>query len=426
MRLSTEQMFRTGSEAMQRAQSGLNRTLTQLSTGKRILTPSDDPTGATQSARFRDTIRSIEQYQRNTDLAEPRLQQEEWAIAGVSDQLQRVRELMIQGANDSQSNETRRIIAREIREIHDSIFDIGNTKEPNGEYLFAGTKSLAEPFKIDADGVVSYVGAEGEGSVREIAITPNRKVAISDNGANVFMTIPENDGRVSADITRANNGAVPRGSLVIKSTEVSDLNLYLSGENDTDFFDISFDNSAGSTQYQVERFGPDGISKGIEVGLTDYSPGSPIEFAGRTVVLSGQPRLPDGVHPSDIVSSRPAQSVSLFQSLNAIATAFETPTDSTSSRADLATAVNRGISDIDATLNHLSEVRATVGARLQVIDNQTELNEGRKIDLRSTLSELEDLDYAEAVTRFKFQQVALEAAQQTYAQANQLSLFNFI
>jgi flagellar hook-associated protein 3 FlgL len=63
---------------------------------------------------------------------------------------------------------------------------------------------------------------------------------------------------------------------------------------------------------------------------------------------------------------------------------------------------------------------------LQVIDTQTQSNEGRKLDLRSTLSELEDLDYAEAISRFKFQQVALEAAQQAYVQTNRLSLFNFL
>ncbi|EIC22179.1 flagellar hook-associated protein FlgL [Thiorhodovibrio frisius] len=416
MRISTEQIFRSGTESMQRAQSELNQTGMQLSTGKRILTASDDPAGATQSAQFREIIQSIEQFQRNTDLAQPRLQQEEWAIAGVSDQLQRVRELMIQGANDSQTNETRGFMAREIREIRDSIFDVSNTKDPNGEYLFAGTESLATPFEIDGNNVISYVGADGEGSVREVAITPIRKVAIGDNGADVFMNITENDGRVSADVNRA--AATPRGSLVIEKTEVSNLDDFLTGTNATDEFEISFqtDPVTGNLQYQVENK----TAGGFPIAWTDYSSGSPVEFAGRTLVLSGDPNV------SDTVTSRPANNVSLFQTLDAIATAFETPVGGSSSRADLTNAVNRGIADIDASFNHLSEVRATVGTRLQVIDDQTELNEGRKLDLRSTLSELEDLDYAEAISRFKFQQVALEAAQQSYVQVNRLSLFNFI
>lgn len=414
MRISTEQVFRSGSDVMQRAQAELNRTGLQLSTGKRILSPSDDPAGATQSAQFRNIIESIEQYQRNADLAQPRLQQEEWAIAGVADQLQRVRELMVAGANDSQTNETRGYMAQEIREIRDAIFDVANTKDPNGEYLFAGTQSLATPFELDRNGVVSYVGADGEGSVREIAITPIRKVSIGDNGADVFMNIKENDGRVSAEVTR---GAGPRGSLVIEKTEVSDLSSFLTGTNATDEFEISFQTAAdGTLQYQV-----DNLTQGsTPIGLTDYAPGTPIEFAGRSLILSGDP------NPNDTVSSRPAQNVSLFQTLDAIAIAFETPVGGTSSRADLTNAVNRGIADIDASFNHLSEVRATIGTRLQVIDAQTDLNEGRRVDLRSTLSELEDLDYAEAISRFKFQEVALQAAQQSYVQTNRLSLFNFI
>jgi flagellar hook-associated protein 3 FlgL len=352
MRVSTEQVFRAGSDAMQRAQFELGRTGQQLSTGKRILSPADDPSGATQSAQFREIIQSIEQFQRNADLAQPRLQQEEWAIAGVTDQLQRVRELVIQGANDSQTDETRGFMAREIREIRDAIFDVSNTKDPNSEYVFAGTKSLSAPFNINGDGVVTYVGADGEGSVREIAITPIRKVAIGDNGADVFMNILENDGRVSADVTRADNGAIPRGNLVIEKTEVSDLDLYLDGTNATDYFEISFLDNAGSIQYQVERFSPNGTSQGLEVGPTDYSPGSPVEFAGRSLVLSGTPRLPNAAgagNPSDIVTSRPAENVSLFQTLDAIATAFETPVGGPSSRADLTNAVNRGLADLDAS-----------------------------------------------------------------------------
>lgn len=425
MRISTQEMFRSGINAMQRAQTELNRTGLQLATGKRILTPSDDPSGTTQAAQHRHIIDSIVQYQRNMDLARPRLQQEESAIAGMSDQLQRVRELLIQGANDTQTNETRGFMAQEIRDIRDSLFAIANTKDANSEYLFGGTKSLVAPFQRDGNGVVRYVGADGAGSVREVAITPIRKLAIGDNGADMFMNMRENDGRVGAEVTRA--GAPPRGSLVIEKTEVVDLGVFLlpGSNNDTDYFVISFGDSSSTLRYRVDRYRPDGTLVGNEVGLTDYPlgvppPGTPITFAGRSVWLSGTPNV------GDTVISRPAQQVSIFQTLDAIATAFETPVGGSSSRADLTNAVNRGISDLDASVDHLSRIRATVGTRLQAIDNQSNLNESRRLDLRTTLSELEDLDYAEAISRYKLQEVGLQAAQQTYVQTNRLSLFNFI
>jgi flagellar hook-associated protein 3 FlgL len=429
MRVSTEQIFRSGVESMQRGQNALNFTGMQLSTGKRILTAADDPSGATQSAQFREIIKSVKQYQRNIELAQPNLQQEEWAIAGVTDHLQQVRELVIQGANDSQTNETRGYIAGEIREIRDAIYDLTNTQNANSEYLFSGSKSLITPFRADEDGRVSYVGAEGEGSVREVAISALRKVSIGDNGAEVFMDIRENDGRVSADIMRNNNNADPRGDLVIEKTQVSDLQTFLEGTNATDYFEISFLDNAGTIQYQIERFSPDGASQGLEVGPTDYSSGSTVEFAGRSLVLSGEPLQPNGgaaADPNYVVTSRAAEHVSLFQTLDAIATAFETPSTNDSSRADLTNAVNRALADIDASFVNLSEVRSTIGTRLQDLEDQDNLNANRLLDLESTLSEIEDLDYAEAISRFTFEQTALEAAQRSYVQINRLSLFNFL
>lgn len=411
IRISTLHTFQSGVDAMQRAQVALNKTNLQLSSGRRILTPSDDPSGATQASQLRSAIDSTQQYQRNLDLAQPRLRQQESAIASITDQLQRVRELMIYGNNETQTNETRGFMANEIRDIRDSLFEIANTKDPNGEYLFGGTRSLVAPFVMDADGVVTYVGAQGDGAVREVAVTPTRKIAIGDTGAKVFMDMKENDGRVSADIQRGPD--LPLGTLVIERTEVSQPDEFYSGNNAAAQFEIRFQRDAdGQLQYQV-------------AGLTDWNDYHPeqtnrIEFAGRSVYLSGEPNV------ADTVISRPARAVDLFTTLDTVATALERGTGSASSRANLINAFNKGIADLDAATGHLNDIRASIGMRLQVVDNQTDFNQERILDLRTTLSAIEDLDYAEAISDFKFQQVALQASQQAYVQVNRLSLFNFL
>ncbi|WP_019571780.1 flagellar hook-associated protein FlgL [Thioalkalivibrio sp. ALMg3] len=424
MRISTTQIFQTGIDQIQRGQTELNRTSLQMGRGERILSPSDDPSGATQVNQFERIIQATKQYQRNIDNTQPRLQQEESALQSGTDLLQRARELVVAGNNDSQTNETRSYLAGELRQLREGMFDIANTKDPNGEYLFAGTKSLDQPFRQNGDGEVIYDGAKGTGSVREVAISPNRKVAVGDTGERVFMAIPENDGRVGAAAHPENTGR-----LVVEQTGVSDQ----AALNTDDNFLIQFkEGPEGSFSYHVYQADEDGelvededgnpepleVNGGAVTG--DYVPGAAIEFAGRSVTVSGTP------DDEDMVLSRPAENKSVFDTLDAIIAALEQGGADGPSRANLATASNTALGDLDAVLGNFSDIRAEVGSRLKTFDQQKDLNEDRLVDLNSAVSEIRDLDYAEAISRFNQQQVALQAAQQTYTQVNRLSLFDFL
>ncbi|WP_018873727.1 flagellar hook-associated protein FlgL [Thioalkalivibrio sp. ALJ16] len=406
MRISTTQIFQTGIDQIQRGQMDLNRTSLQMGRGERILSPSDDPSGATQVNQFERIIQATKQYQRNIDNTQPRLQQEESALQGGTDLLQRARELVVAGNNDSQTNETRRYIAGELRQLRDGLFDIANTKDPNGEYLFAGTRSLQQPFQQDGAGSVRYEGASGTGSVREVAISANRKLPVGDTGARVFMDIPENDGRVGAEVTNR----APGSRLVIEQTGVND-----SAALTDQTYTISFEDlGGGELGYVIEDEG------GATVASGPYVPGEAITFDGRAITLSGTPEI------GDEVQSRPAQNKSVFETLDAIIAALEEGGATGSSRANLATASNTAFADLDAVLGNFNDIRAEVGARLKAFDQQKDVNEDRLVDLNSAVSEIRDLDYAEAISRFNQQQVALQAAQQTYTQVNRLSLFDFL
>ncbi|WP_019611855.1 flagellar hook-associated protein FlgL [Thioalkalivibrio sp. AKL7] len=405
MRISTTQIFQTGIDQIQRGQTELNRTSLQMGRGERILSPSDDPSGATQVNQFERIIQATKQYQRNIDNTQPRLQQEESALQSGTDLLQRARELVVAGNNDSQTNETRSYLAGELRQLREGMFDIANTKDPNGEYLFAGTKSLQQPFQQDGAGAVDYKGAEGTGSVREVAISANRKIPVGDTGARVFMDIPENDGRVGAEVT--NRG--PGSRLVVEQTGVND-----SAALTDQTYTITFEEVGEQIEYRIEDESGDPVASG------PYVSGEAITFDGRSITLSGTPE------EGDEVVSRPAEKKSVFETLDAIIAALEEGGASGNSRANLATASNTALADLDAVLGNFSDIRAEVGSRLKTFDQQKDLNEDRLVDLNSAVSEIRDLDYAEAISRFNQQQVALQAAQQTYTQVNRLSLFDFL
>ncbi|WP_019626450.1 flagellar hook-associated protein FlgL [Thioalkalivibrio sp. ALJT] len=406
MRISTTQIFQTGIDQIQRGQSELNRTSLQMGRGERILKPSDDPSGMTQVNQFERIIQTTQQYQRNIDNTQPRLQQEESALQGGTELLQRARELVVAGNNDSQNDETRSYIAGELRQLRDGLLDIANTRDPNGEYLFGGTRSLQQPFQQDGAGSVRYDGATGAGSVREVAISPSRKLPVGDDGERVFMAIPENDGRVGAEVTNQ----VPGSRLVIEKTEVSD-----SAALNDQTYTLSFEDlGGGELGYVIEDEG------GATVASGPYAPGAAIAFEGRSITLSGTPEV------GDEVQSRPARDKSVFETLDAVIGALEEGGASGTTRAKLATASNTAFADLDAALRNFNSIRAEVGSRLQAFDQQRDVNEDRLVDLNSAVSEIRDLDYAEAISRFNQQQVALQAAQQTYTQVNRLSLFDFL
>ena len=74
----------------------------------------------------------------------------------------------------------------------------------------------------------------------------------------------------------------------------------------------------------------------------------------------------------------------------------------------------------------LSLAQATVGSDLKVIDQQTTVIESTVLNLKTTLSNVEDLDYASAITKMNQQMLSLEAAQSSFAKMSQLNLFNYL
>lgn len=191
MRIGTLQLFRQGLGSMLEQQSALSTTQIQLSTGKRVNTPSDDPTGAAQLLGLSETIKLTEQYQLNIQQLQTNLPLEDSALGSVVDGLQRAKELAIQGINATNNAEDRDAIAKEIRQISAQVLGLANAKNGNGEYLFSGYQGKVIPFSDNGAGVYSYAGDQGQ---RELQIGAERRVAGGDSGLDVFMKIKDASG----------------------------------------------------------------------------------------------------------------------------------------------------------------------------------------------------------------------------------------
>jgi flagellar hook-associated protein 3 FlgL len=398
MRVSTSLLQLQGIQAILDRQSQVNRIQEQISAGKRILTPSDDPAGAVRGLDLRQAIDTTTQYQDNILFARQRLQLEDSTLDTATDALQRIRELAVQGNNDTLTPENRRMIAAEVRQRFDELLALGNTRDANGEYIFAGYSSNTQPFAVLAGGGVGYNGDSGQ---RFLQISPSRQVAIGDSGTEVFRAIPNGNGTffTAANVANTGSGVIDAGTLVDPTAW------------DGDSYRVQF--LAGGA-YQVLDSGG-----ALEASGT-YEPGAAIAFNGVEVVITGAPQ------PADEFTVTPSTAQDLFATVEQLVAALETNTALPQDLAQFHTTMNQVFEGLSRAEENLVEVRATIGARLNAVDSQESTNEDFKLAMTETLSSLEDLDLSEAVSLLKQELVGLEAAQLTFARIQGLSLFNFI
>jgi flagellar hook-associated protein 3 FlgL len=392
--------------AMLRQQSDLSNTQLQLSTGRRVLTPADDPASAVRVLGLNGAVETVSQYQDNIDRLTSRLETEEGSLSGITNLLQRVRELTVQGNNDVLSATDKGAIAVEVRQLRDQLFSMANAKDSNGEYIFSGYQTGTRPFTYGA-GVYTYNGDNGQ---RELQIAPGRTVADGDNGYGLFMNVatgpvttvnvvaptdPAPAAITAGDITidgGNGNGAISIGALPLaadpaeRATQLRDAINAISGQTG-----VTAESAPGNTLTLTSIGGT-----GIDVTLAGTA----------TTANTG---LTTGATP-------PATSRrSVFETLDQLASALES-----------GDSVTRYITDVDLALGAVIEAKTSVGGRLNAIEEQKTVNEDLKLNLETHRSEEQDLDYTSAISRFEAQMTALQAAQQAFVKVKGLSLFNYL
>ena len=170
----------------------------------------------------------------------------------------------------------------------------------------------------------------------------------------------------------------------------------------------------GPISYQVLDSGLGAVAGGA------YEDGDTIAFAGVSIAFSGAPA--DG----DSFSVAPSVKQDMFTLLQGIADELNAADGSPAAVAGLNNTLGQALSSIDQAVGKTLQVRADVGVRLAQVDNQLNINDQFNLQLQETLADIQDLDYAEAISRFNIELTALQAAQQAYARMYEFSLFNYL
>jgi len=548
MRVSTALIHRQGLQSILKQQEDLQRVHNELSTGKKILSPSDDPNGAARIIDINEALNQIDQFGENAGYATQQLNLEESTLTSSNLVLQRVRELAIQaantGVNDLQSNQA---IASEIKEKLQELFDYANVKDENGDYIFSGFQSKTQAFSTDGAGNYFFNGDQGQTAIQ---IGSSRQVTANDSGADVFQKIRMGNGDFSVDANRTNagTGRISTGSVIDRTAFQS--HDYTVRFIDADNYEV-FDNTAGAVVGVTPRPYNDGAAitfDGIEVEVSGVpvagdeftvdasrnqdifttlsnlvreleTPGTgditgnfggaylangfaagdaigfDLAFDGVTLNVAAVAGATDLATAGNLTTALVAAGVTdnldgtftlngttpglsvTFQA-NPTTNAIEFRTDGGNgdvfsnlnlsnltdtgndgvmllnnngntvasvasitsaivgdsgffaagapSNSFLSQQIDNALNNIDQSMDRIINVQTSIGGRINSIDSQIDDNEAKSLYLQGIRSEIQDLDFAEAISNMTFQTTALQVAQQTFVRIQGLNLFEFI
>ena len=411
MRISSSSMYRVPIDSIIRQQAEIERTQLEVSSGVKKGELAKDASAARRVADLERQLADGEQFASNVDTVTSRLGTTEGTLDSAINLMQRVRELAVMSLNGSLAGGQRTAVATEIRALNDQLFALANRRSSSGEYLFGGTKTDAEPLRrTGTGGAVEYHGDSIERTVR---IDSTTSVKDGVTGLKTFMQIPKGNGSFSTAAASANTGTAVADAGVI--TDVGTWNANSAN------YKVVFTVSGGATSYEVRT----GAGAALVPPITgSYQPGQVVSFYGAQVTFQGSPANADEFTITPSTGTDQYQSI--FATLDRQVSVLETTATNNAKAAQQATDFGNIIQQIDQALNNLSNIRSDAGSRLRLVEQSTEFREADKLDVQGTLSDLRDVNMAEALGRLNAQMTALQVAQQAYARISSRSLFDYL
>ncbi|MFT3856270.1 MAG: flagellar hook-associated protein FlgL [Aquabacterium sp.] len=410
MRLSSHYLYDSSVANLQKRQENLATSQEQLTSGKRVVYASDDPTAAARAERALAAIARTDANQRTLDASRNVMNIAESAMGNAVDLLQTARETMVAAGNGSYSDGERKALAIKLRDIRNQLLTVANRPDGGGGYVFGGQGSSSPPFVETTTGV-SFRGQSGE----SLASTGER-LNLSVDGELIWLK-----GRSSA------NGVfnTAQGTNVLTSGPNTGTGWISAGEVETPAdlpypaspsptYAINFTVSGSTITYDVLE---DGAA--IATGQP-YSSGKEISIPGRgmSVAISGSPANGDS-----FTIGEARNDLNIFGALDDTIASLE----ATNQRGgQVQQAVNTGMARVDAALTSLLGARAEVGEQLNRMEGIESRNADLKLAAKTEKSNAEDLDMVDAISNFQNQQTGYQAALQSYASIQKLSLFQYI
>ena len=402
MRISTNSMYETATTQMGSLQSSIDRTMQQISSQRRILTPSDDPVASARALVVEQAQGMNTQFATNRQNAKSSLSHVDLALGSATTLIQDVQTLAVAAGNGSLGNSDRATMATELEGKLADLLALANTADGTGGYLFAGFRTGSAPYSQTGTGA-TYNGDDGQ---RQLQVASGRQIDVSVAGRFVFDSGMTGNGSF---VTASNTSS--GSSLAISAGSVADASQ-LTGDS----YQIDF---TSATQYNVTRTDSSGAATEIATGRV-YTNGESITVDGMKFEISGTPAA------SNSLTIEKSEKESIFTTMATLIDVLRTPADSASAKAALTAGLATAQNNLRSNYDNVLTARSAAGTSLKEIDYLDSAGADLDLQYTSTLSDLRDVDYYKAISSLAQQKLTLEAAQKSFTTMSGLSLFNYI
>ena len=388
----------------------------KLTSGKRVVRASDDPTSAAIAERSLTRLSRIATDQRALASQTDAIAVAESTLGAVTDALQRFRGLTVSAGNGVHSAAEHKSIALEMQGLREQVFALANTKDSNGQPLFGALGSALAAFSGPAAMPVDYTfqGLPGQMSSTDVSIP------FSLDGDSAFMLQTDRDGAYNLKInnpatTLKTDAAVVNNAALLtpgSSYAVSNISAPLAGaaaDKSYVTYDVT-ETLADGTSVTTSQRGPDYPSTGGSIAISIPNKTTP----GLSFNIIGAPTA------GDSISVTPSPSIFSVMD-NAIRDIGAATSNTHTSQA-----VSQALHNLDIGMARVSAVRGQAGELLNRADRISTLQEGRSLQAEANRSRAEDLDMIQGLADFNKQENGYSVALQTYAKVQQLSLFDYI
>ncbi|MGE7991313.1 flagellar hook-associated protein 3 [Pseudomonas sp. NPDC089554] len=295
MRISTAQFYQSSAANYQRNYANVIKTNEEASSFVRVNTAADDPVGAARLLQLGNQADMLEQFKTNATNITNSLNQAETTLNSINTILTRVNELALESGNAGYTDTERKAKAAELGQLEDQLLSLMNSRDENGQYLFAGSKTDTAPFVRNADGTYSY---RGDQTQQELQVGDMLKMAGNSTGYSVF----EQALNTSRTETRPNPPTPNDGKVNLSNGQVSGSVTYNDRFRSGQPYTVTM---LSSTQFRItDSGGTDVTAEATQGGTFDPNTvgGSMISFRGVDMRLNIN--LQPGDVPDTVVGGR--------------------------------------------------------------------------------------------------------------------------
>ena len=396
MRISTSAIYNANISMLNQQQAKLLHTQQQLASGRRMLTPADDPIASARALEVTQSDATNTQYATNRNAARHTASLSESILQSVTSLLQDVRTTAVQAGGGALTPYDKQTLASALSGRLEELKSLANSSDGQGNFLFSGYQGRTQPFSNSVSGV-QYMADDGQ---RMIQVSSSRQLAASDSGSDIFMRIKNGNGTFVARPASGNNGSgIASQGIVINPA-------LLTGNN----YQVNF---TSTTTYNVINTTTSGT---VSTGNA-YISGQAISFDGMQFDVSGAPAS------GDSFTLTPSTNESIFKTISDLITTLNT---TSATPATFSNNLSKALNMLDRGLDNVLTVRASLGSRLIELDALQTTGEDIGLNYKTTLSQLQDVDYNKGISELNQQQLSLTAAQKSFRQISDLSLFNYL